>query len=353
MIFDFLILAFGALKRLKCAISMLCRLVSSSYSNTQDSWPLMTSCQNGDNFQSIPKSQDTFPSWYPSGRAKGFWNHLCTDFSHLQFISQNAMNGGMSEIQLILLTINRWPDKIPDSVNIFIVSWTWRLSTAWFIFHRYSSFWKCPKSPKNLCYWQKTVSVSLLNFCKRFHYTVPKSQAKPDSTLLLEIDVTHFQNALEKMVSLKIGTENQMTSKFKLVLKGVSHVPPSPTFPVLPYRTLHCQSYYLIYIPCCISTDVHSSLWFNNDWVREILNSTSNWLKECNASLEEVYSYFCIFSHNHFVWSCTSLSIILWNFWHNYKNLLSLYTIALGAQIVPLKFCLTISTQNIPAVKFV
>lgn len=47
---------------------------------------------------------------------------------------------------------------------------------------------------------ENTFSVDLSTFCKRFRCIVSKSLAKSDNTPLFQIYVTHFQNALEKII---------------------------------------------------------------------------------------------------------------------------------------------------------
>lgn len=71
--------------------------------------------------------------------------------------------------------------------------------------------WKCVKLPKNLSSWEHSISVGLPKFVKSFHCTLPKYEAKLDSTPLLKIDITYFWNTLGKN---RFGQPNA----FKLVL---------------------------------------------------------------------------------------------------------------------------------------
>lgn len=74
--------------------------------------------------QSIPKNKGTFLFWCLFGLAKGFWNRFRANFSHLQLIGQNLMNGGVRlSHRFLKLRVFQY---VP-------------------IFNRLPSFWKCLK----------------------------------------------------------------------------------------------------------------------------------------------------------------------------------------------------------------
>lgn len=79
--------------------------------------------RNGGNFQSVPKSQDTFP--FPDVLLvvrNIYWERFCTDFSHPQFTDRNMMNGGATKMQFFPDRSDRQPTirthEILDSVDI-------------------------------------------------------------------------------------------------------------------------------------------------------------------------------------------------------------------------------------------
>lgn len=100
----------------------------------------------------------------------------------------------------IILTISRQSERTNCRILSTLVSFRAVAGRPLrFIFNRLSSFWKCFKPPKHLRPWQNNVSIGLLKFCKRFCHTVPKSEAKPDRTPLLDLTVkTHSSKTFYK-----------------------------------------------------------------------------------------------------------------------------------------------------------
>ena len=96
MIFDLLILAFFKCSELLMCHSELCRLVSGSYSKIHDSSPVW---KNFRHFQCVQEGPDTHSFSFPFVHWWDFWNQLCTNFLHAQFLGKNVVDGSVIQIQ--------------------------------------------------------------------------------------------------------------------------------------------------------------------------------------------------------------------------------------------------------------
>lgn len=136
-------------------------------------------------------------------------------FSLYSLPIHNLMNGGEIQIQLFPDHFNcqltTWTYKIPD----FVLTLSWVLENERIALPGSSSIYsissEISSNPrKNLDPWQITASVDPPKFGKSFNCKEPKFETKSDSKPLLQIDVIHFKNGLEKTVS-----QNKLIWKIK------------------------------------------------------------------------------------------------------------------------------------------
>jgi len=100
LILDLLILAFFGRGELLVCHSELCRLVSESYSKIHDSSLFITCLKNVCHFRWAHEGPGTHSFSFHLFAGEVFWNQLCTNFPHAQFLGQNVLDGLVIQIQL-------------------------------------------------------------------------------------------------------------------------------------------------------------------------------------------------------------------------------------------------------------
>ena len=105
-------------------------------------------------FDAFKKAQAHILSVFHLFVGEVFWNQLCTNFPHAQFLNQNVMDGLVIQIQL---TTNHSDCQTPIRSHenphfgyIFVRFLYARSSRMRFIFHSLSAIQKCFMPPKNL-----------------------------------------------------------------------------------------------------------------------------------------------------------------------------------------------------------
>jgi len=179
--------------------SRLWRFVSGSYSKIRDSSPLMNTFQERTVIFNLLQNIETLvPSVVLLISRPIFRNRFRADFSRLQIIGQNLMNGVVwvnPDCSPIVLTVNqRWSDRT-GSRTLFSSFF----AVEGLPLRGSSSIDSLPSeyARNQLKTWalERTLSPYA---CWSFRRNVSKSEAKTDSTPLLEILVPHFQKALKK-----------------------------------------------------------------------------------------------------------------------------------------------------------
>ena len=136
--------------------SKLCHLVSGSYSKIHNSSPVMTYLKKiFVIFYMFKMVQAQIPSVFLLFVGDSFWNQLCTNFPHAQFLGQNVVNSLMIQIQLTTdhsdCQTSIRPHESPHFGHIFIHFLCARSSRMRLVCHTLTAFEKCFIPPKNLC----------------------------------------------------------------------------------------------------------------------------------------------------------------------------------------------------------
>ena len=109
-----------------------------------------------------------------------FWNQLCTNFLHIQFLGQNVVDGSVVPIQL---TADHYdcqtsikPHDSPHFGHIYVRFWRARSSRTSFVFHSLTAIRKCFMPPKNLYPRYSMLSISpVLKFRKFVSFSLTQN----------------------------------------------------------------------------------------------------------------------------------------------------------------------------------
>ena len=115
-------------------------------------------------FRCVQEGPGTHSLDFPFDRWWNFWNQLCTNFPHAQFLRQNVLDGLVIQIQLITdhsgCQTSIRPHESPHFGHIFVRFWRARSSRTRFVFHTLTAIQKCFTPPKNLCHRYSMLSIS-------------------------------------------------------------------------------------------------------------------------------------------------------------------------------------------------